>query len=71
MADVMVDFFNFSLMLNACKFQEYLGNSRKFISQNEEFKLLSAAKVCGQNLTKSAKFEALLTWSSHVVFIYG
>ena len=29
---------NFSIMLNVCKFQEYLGNSRKFISQNKEFK---------------------------------
>ena len=31
-------FFNFSMMLNVCKFQEYLGNSRKLISQNKEFK---------------------------------
>ena len=26
-------------MLNICKFQEYLGNSRKIISRNKEFKL--------------------------------
>ena len=31
-------FLNFSIMVNICKFQEYLGNSRKFISQNKEFK---------------------------------
>ena len=31
-------FFNFSIMLNICKFQEYLGNSRKLISRNKEFK---------------------------------
>ena len=28
---------NFSIMLNTCKFQEYLGNSRKFISRNKKF----------------------------------
>ena len=31
-------FLNLSIMLNICKFQEYLGNSRKPISQNKEFK---------------------------------
>ena len=31
-------FLNFSIMLNICKFQEYLGNSRKLISRNKEFK---------------------------------
>ena len=31
-------FLNFSILLNICKFQEYLGNSRKFISRNKEFK---------------------------------
>ena len=31
-------FFNFSIMLNICKFQGYLGISRKFISRNKEFK---------------------------------
>ena len=30
-------FLNFSIMLNICKFLEYLGNSRKFISRNKEF----------------------------------
>ena len=29
-------FFNFSIMLNICKFQEYLCNSRKFISRNKK-----------------------------------
>ena len=29
---------NFSIMLNICKFLEYLGNCRKFISRNKEFK---------------------------------
>ena len=29
---------NFSIILNICKFQEYLGHSRKFISRNKEFK---------------------------------
>ena len=28
-------FLNFSIMLNICKFQEYLGKSRKFISRNK------------------------------------
>ena len=32
-------FFNFSIMLNICTFQEHLGNSRKFILQNKVFKL--------------------------------
>ena len=31
-------FLNFSIMLNICKFKEYLGNSKKLISQNKEFK---------------------------------
>ena len=31
-------FFNFSIMFTICKFQEYLDNSRKLISRNEEFK---------------------------------
>ena len=31
-------FFNFSIMLSICKFQEYLDNSRKLISRNKEFK---------------------------------
>ena len=30
---------NFSIMLNICKFRKYLGNSRKLISLNKEFKL--------------------------------
>ena len=29
---------SFSIMLNICKFQEYLGHSRKFVSRNKEFK---------------------------------
>ena len=33
-------FLNFSIMLNICKLQEYLGNSRKFISRNKELKSL-------------------------------
>ena len=33
-------FSDFSVMLNICKLQEYLDNSRKFISQNKEFKSL-------------------------------
>ena len=31
-------FLNFSIKLNICKFLEYLGNSRKFILRNKEFK---------------------------------
>ena len=31
-------FLSFSIMLNICKFQEYLGNFRKLISWNKEFK---------------------------------
>ena len=31
-------FLNFSIMLNICKFLEYLGNCRKFISRNKECK---------------------------------
>ena len=31
-------FLNFSIILNICKFQECLGNSRKFISWNKEIK---------------------------------
>ena len=30
--------FNFSIMVDICKFQKYLENSRKFISRNKEFK---------------------------------
>ena len=30
-------FLNFSIILNICKFLEYLDNSRKFISRNKEF----------------------------------
>ena len=33
----ILGFFNFSIMLNISKFQEYLGNSRKFISRKKEF----------------------------------
>ena len=29
---------SFSIMLDICKFQKYLGNSRRFILQNKEFK---------------------------------
>ena len=32
-------FLNFSIVLNICKLQEYLGNSRKFISRSKEFKV--------------------------------
>ena len=32
---------SFSIMLNICKYQKYLGNSGKFISRNKEFKFLS------------------------------
>ena len=32
-----IQFLDFSIMLNICKFQEYLSNSRKFISWNKEF----------------------------------
>ena len=31
-------FLSFLIMLNICKFQEYLGNFRKLISWNKEFK---------------------------------
>ena len=31
-------FLNFSIMLNICKFQEYLGNSSKLILRNKEFR---------------------------------
>ena len=31
-------FLNFSITLNICKFQKYLGSSRKFILRNKEFK---------------------------------
>ena len=31
-------FLNFSIMLNICKFREYLDNSRKLISRNKKFK---------------------------------
>ena len=35
---IILQFLNFSIMLNISKFQEYLGNSRKLISRNKEFK---------------------------------
>ena len=31
----------FSIMLNTCKYQKYLGNSGKFIARNKEFKFWS------------------------------
>ena len=33
---IILQFLNFSIMLNISKFQEYLGNSRKLISRNKE-----------------------------------
>ena len=38
-------FSDFSVMLNICKLQEYLDNSRKFISQNKEFKFLHSQNL--------------------------
>ena len=35
---IIFQFFNFLIMLNICKFQEYLGSSRKLISRNKDFK---------------------------------
>ena len=53
-------FFNFSMMLNVCKFQEYLGNSRKLISQNKEFKF----GICKISLTKNlANLKSLTSFS--------
>ena len=36
-------------MLNVCKFQEYLGNSRQFIPRNKEFKFV----ICVISSTKN------------------
>ena len=35
---IQLDVSTFFIMLNICKFLEYLGNCRKFISRNKEFK---------------------------------
>ena len=39
-------------MLNICKFQEYLGNSKKFISWNKEFKFWDL-----QNFNKQKPYQ--------------
>ena len=41
--EYIFQYLNFSIMVNICKFQEYLGNSKKFILQNKELKLLKFA----------------------------
>ena len=35
---IIFRFLNFLIILNICKLQEYLGNSRKLISRNKEYK---------------------------------
>ena len=47
-------FLNFSIMLNVCKFQKYLGNSRKLILRNKELKFwhlqsFTKEKPCQRN----------------------
>ena len=50
---IIFHFLNISIMLNSCKFQKYLGNYRKFISPNKQFKF-----CCLQNFIKEKPYQA-------------
>ena len=54
-------FLNVEIMVNICKFQEYLGNSRKFISQYKEpkFACISLFVVNIVSLTKYVELNSL------------
>ena len=44
-------------MFNICKFQEYLGNSRKYISRNKEFKYWHFQNFIKEKHLKSFSME--------------
>ena len=46
-------------MLNICKFQKYLGNSRKIISLNKEFKLWHLQNFLGKCKINSVIVDVL------------
>ena len=50
-------FLNFSIMLNICKFLEYLGNSRKFISRNKGFKFWKISQFYLQNFVMEKPYQ--------------
>ena len=48
---------NFSIMLNICKFLEYLGNCRNFISRNKEFKFGHSQNFIKEKLYQPKTFN--------------
>ena len=52
-------FLNFSIMLTICKFQEYLGNSRKLTSRNKEFKFSHLQNIIKEKPCQSKTFDVV------------
>ena len=51
------EFLNFSIMLNIFNFQEYLGNFRKLISRNKEFKFWYLQSFINEKPCQPKTFE--------------
>ena len=54
-------FLNFSIMLNICKFLEYLGNSRKIISRNKEFKFWHLQNFIKEKLYQPKTYNSVFS----------
>ena len=58
-------FLNVSIILNICKFLEYLDNSRKFISQNKEFQFWHLQNFIKEKLYQSKTFNFVFNESNN------
>ena len=54
---IIFQFLNFSIMLTICKFQEYLGNSRKLIWRNKEFKFWHLQNFIKEKVCQPQTFD--------------
>ena len=54
-------FLNFSIMLNIGKFLEYLGNSRKIISRNKEFKFWHLQNFIKEKLYQPKTYNSVFS----------
>ena len=56
-------------MLNICKFQEYLGNSRKLNPQNKEFKFCHLQNFIKEKPCQPKIFDVLFNGARSSVFL--
>ena len=59
-------FLNFSLMLNICKFREYLGNFTQFISRNKEFKFWHLQKFIKEKPYQPKTFNVVFNGARRI-----